>query len=175
VKRFSIGEKIDTEGWADIIRVLIKKHVGPNHHHEICWLIWVAFVCKLPVSDSLIYSLAKIQNSHVQSLLIAGYKGGFYKKKPEIKLGIKLNSTDDSWLSNLVGRTSGYSKASFSGAFASEFEHFVSKNVQLINFKKHIDIVSKDNYAAISSSKYGYDADDDEDEDQDLSWFSDLA
>lgn len=160
VKRYAIGKTIDTEGWNKICSISLRKHLNSNHHHEVCWLLWTIFVSGLEISDALISASCKIQNAHVKSLIIAGYQEGYISTKPALTLGAKLNSSDDSWLLNLVGRTFGYSNAPFSGAFANEFEHFASKNVRLINFKKHIKLVSEDKYEAISRSKYGYDADD---------------
>ncbi|WOD40640.1 RNA-directed DNA polymerase [Nodosilinea sp. E11] len=164
-KRFAIQEGYDRQGWSETVSMLIKRHLAFNQHHEIAWLLWTAFVCDLQLDEDLISQVSKMQNSHLRALIIAAYQKGKLNKKPPIQLGISLSTSDSNWLHNLVGRSSGYSKAKFSGTFADEFEHLAEKNVDLINFDKHMKSVSKFNKAAISSSKYGYDAQEDASED----------
>lgn len=161
-KRYAIKGSIDKEGWSGIIGLLINRHISFNHHHEITWLLWITLVCKLDFPQDLLQKLCTVNNSHVKAILIAAYQKGLYETKPSIKLGSNLSTTDETWLHNLVGKATGYTKASFSGLFAQEFEHLASKNIKLINFKKHIVAVSDDNSHAISKSKYGYDSEDDE-------------
>lgn len=157
-KRYAIGETIDSKGWSDTIASLIWRYVPFNHHHEIIWLLWVALVCDLKISDETIEQVSRISNSHVKSLLIAAYQKGKLVKKPPIQLGDKLSTTDENWLHNLIARATGYRKTRFSGDFSNEFEHLADKGVELINFEKHVESVSERRKPAISSSKYGYDA-----------------
>lgn len=168
-KRFAIKKAIDIKGWGDVISILLRRHITFNHHHEICWLLWTAFVCKIELDATLIEELSGVENGHVKSLLIAGYQKKLTKHKPKISLGIKLSSTDENWLANLVARSTGYSRAPFSGAFLSEFEILAKKKVKLINFETHMKTVASSDVSAISSSKYGYD--DEGEEDIDMSWF----
>jgi len=179
-KRFAIRQDYDQQGWSETIAMLIKRHLVSNQHHEIAWLLWTAFVCDLQIDEDLVSQVSNTQNSHLCALIIAAYQEGKLKRKPPIRLGNSLATADSNWLHNLVGRSSGYSKAKFSGDFADEFEYMAEK-VKFIDFDKHIASVSKAGKAAISSSKYGYDAqgdvdvDEDEDEDEDEDYDLDFA
>ncbi|MGG6238684.1 hypothetical protein ACQ4N7_08590 [Nodosilinea sp. AN01ver1] len=164
-KRFAIQKSYDQQGWSETVAMLIKRHLAFNQHHEIAWLLWTAFVCDLQLDEDLISQVSKMQNSHLRALIIAAYQKGKLNKKPPIQLGTGLSTSDSNWLHNLVGKSLGYSKAKFSGDFADEFEHLADKNVDLINFDKHMISVARSNKAAISSSKYGYDAQEDASED----------
>lgn len=164
-KRFAIEEPYDTQGWSQTVANLISSHLSFNHHHEIAWLLWVAFVCKLDIPDALIERISTVQNSHIKAILIAAYQKGLLRKKPGISMGSSLSTTDENWLHNLVGRSLEYSRASFSGEFSDEFKHLADKAVELINFDKHILAVAEKDREAISSSKYGYDAPDEDNQD----------
>ena len=157
-KRFAIQGDYDQQGWSKTLEMLIKRHLTFNQHHEIAWLLWTAFVCGLEFDEGLIAEVSRTQNSHLLALIIAAYQKGKLNRNPSIPLGNKLSTSDSKWLHNLVGRSLEYSKANFSGDFTDEFEHLANKNVELINFDKHIASVSEVGKAAISSSKYGYDS-----------------
>ncbi len=157
-KRVAIGGSYNQQDWSETVSMLIESHRAFNHHHEIAWLLWTAFVCDLRLDEELISKVSKIQNSHLLALLIAAYQKGKLDKKPPISLGNKLSTSNSNWLHHLVGKSSDYSKAPFSGAFVDEFEHLAKENIELIDFEKHMESVSQQNEAAISSSKYGYDA-----------------
>ncbi len=165
-KRVAINKSIDKIGWKNIIHVILEKSIGAGHHHEIVWLLWVSFVCEIEVSQSLIARLCKINNSFVKSILIAAYKEGLCCNIDSIKLGSNLSTEDETWLQNIVGRSTGYTGAKFSGFYATEFEQLVTNGVRFIDFKKHMSLMADRHKEAISKSKYGYDADDDEDDDE---------
>ncbi|MBE9109026.1 RNA-directed DNA polymerase [Nodosilinea sp. LEGE 07298] len=165
-KRVAIQQSFDRSGWSETVAMLIKRHLAFNQHHEIAWLLWTALVCNLHLDEDLISQVSKMQNSHLRALIIAAYGKGKLNKKPPITLGRSLSTSDSNWLHNLVGKSLDYSKAKFSGDFADEFEHLAEKEVELINFDKHMTSVSQFNKAAISSSKYGYDAQQEADEDE---------
>ncbi|KKX46789.1 RNA-directed DNA polymerase [Sphingobacterium sp. IITKGP-BTPF85] len=164
-KRVAIGKSIDSIGWKNIIEIIIDKSIGAAHHHEIVWLLWVSFVCKIEISPELIERLCKINNSFIKSILIAAYQDGLCANIDPIRLGNSLSTDDENWLQNIVARSTGYSGAHFSGAFVAEFNQLVAKGVKFIDFKKHMRLMSKKHKEAISKSKYGYDADDDNDGD----------
>lgn len=44
-KRFAIQKSYDKQGWSETISMLIARNLAFNHHHEIAWLLWTAFVC----------------------------------------------------------------------------------------------------------------------------------
>lgn len=163
-KRFAIQQSYDQQGWSETVSLSITRHLTFNQQHEVAWLLWTALVCNLRLDEDLISKISTTQNSHLLAMIIAAYQEGKLDRKPQIRLGSNLSTSDSTWLHNLVGRSTGYSKAKFSGAFADEFEHLATKKVELINFDKHIESVAKFNKAAISSSKYGYDAQDDTNE-----------
>lgn len=168
-KRVAIGKSIDKVGWKNIIGIILDKSIGAAHHHEIVWLLWVSFVCKIEVSQDLIIRLSKINNSFVKSILIAAYKDGLCDNISLIKLGNNLSTEDETWLQNIVARSTGYSGAKFSGLYATEFEQLVTKGVKFIDFKKHMRLMADRHNEAISKSKYGYDADkEDEEDDEDF-------
>lgn len=165
VKRFALRKSINIDGWGKAASIVLNKNIYSNHHHEICWSLWVIFTCKLDVlTESTIGKLKAINNSHINAMLIAAYQEGLCKHNPKIKFGRSLETSDETWLENLVAKATGYTKTPFGGAFKDEFDHFTKKKVKLLNFKKHLDLVATDNIEAISRSKYGYDADDDDDD-----------
>lgn len=163
-KRFAIGKPIDEENWRSILQLIIERSLSSNHHHELVWLIWVSFVCEIELNPELILKLAKVENGHIKAILIAGYQDGYCKTNPSLKLGSSLSTDDDNWLHNLVARSCGYTGAKFSGAFSHEFEGLVTNRVKLIDFEKHMKVVSKSEKEAISKTKYGYDADTEDEE-----------
>lgn len=171
-KRFAIGKSVDKDSWRSILELIIDRSLGSNHHHELVWLIWASFVCEIELKPQTILKLAKVENGHVKSILIAGYKEGYCKTNPGIRLGSNLSTEDENWLHNLVARSCGYTAAKFSGAYSHEFTNLVDNRLKLIDFKKHMKAVSKAAKEAISKTKYGYDADSEErDDDED---FADL-
>jgi len=171
-KRVAIGKSIDPAGWKEIIEIILEKSIGAAHHHEIVWLLWVSFVCKIELSEELIENLCRTNNSFVKSILIAANKEGLCDNI-SIRLGNNLSSDDETWLQNIVARSTGYSRARFSGLYAAEFEKLVEKGVKFIDFKKHMRLMADEHKEAISKSKYGYDAEDDEDDEDDDNPFDD--
>lgn len=164
-KRVAIGQPIDSDGWKDAAYDLLRRHLAFNHHHEIVWLLWLLVCCGIEVSEQLSDELCRNRNSHILALVLGAFADGRIRKKPAIRLGGKLQSTDDQWLTNLVARSTGYTKAAFSGALADEFSHLASKSVKLIDIQAHIEAVKPANKNAISRTRYGYDSDDDDDDD----------
>lgn len=171
-KRVAIGKSIDKIGWKNIIEIIIDKSIGAAHHHEIVWLLWLCFVCEIDISQELIIRLCKINNSFIKSILIAAYQEGLCANIAPIRLGNSLSTDNETWLQNIVARSTGYSGARFSGSFSAEFEHLVSKGVKFIDFKKHMKLMADLHNEAISRSKYGYDAEDEDEEEDDEDYFS---
>ncbi|WP_354305103.1 RNA-directed DNA polymerase [Pedobacter sp. UYP1] len=173
-KRIAIKKDIDNEGWKNVIELIIKKSIGANHHHEILWLVWLAFVCKIKLSDSLLIDLSKSENGYVKAILIAGHQAGLCNIRSLIKLGNNLSTDDEKWLHHLVARSSGYSSARFSGPFARDFENLVSRKIRIIDFNKHMKTIANIENEAISRSKYGYDSEKDDGEEDtfafDIDW-----
>jgi hypothetical protein len=170
VKRVALGLEIDGTGWQTASHSLLKRHLALNHHHEIVWLTWLLIAAKLDLPDSLIQALSTSNNAHVSSLVIAAFTKGRIPRKPPIRLGAKLATTESNWLLNLVARSEGYTKAPFSGALAAEFEHLAQKKVRLIDFESHVTTAKNENLRAISRTRYGYDSDeydDDQPDDED--------
>lgn len=165
-KRFATDGDIDISGWKDTISLNLNKHIKFEHHHEITWLVWLSSVCNIYLSDDLIIGASKIDNPHINALIIAAYTNGMIQAKPPISFGNRLNSTRSDWLPNIIARSFGYTKSSFSGQLKDEFEHLSQKKLILIDFNKHIASMKDRKMEAISRSKYGYDSiDDDEEED----------
>ncbi|MER9658391.1 RNA-directed DNA polymerase [Mesorhizobium sp. M0159] len=161
-KRYAIGEDLDVDGWSEVISTLIAKHSSYSHHHEIVWCLWLLFTCGLKHSKDLIERTGKLENAHIRAIIIAAYGDGRCLYGPGINLGARLPSDDQNWLSAIVSRTSGVSKAPFGGSLAPEFEHLSDRNLRLIDFEKHIEAVRVNKVRAISRSRYGYDDDDDD-------------
>jgi hypothetical protein len=162
-KRVAIGREIDTDGWKNAIYDLIQRHLAFNHHHELVWLLWLLLCCEIEISAELNKALSANSNAHIRSLLIAGFTDGRIATKPAIKFARKIASTDQEWLTNLVGRSTGFTRADFGGAMAAEFEHLAKKKINLIDIQAHLNAVQKANTHAISRTRYGYDSDDDDD------------
>lgn len=159
-KRVAIRRPIDDYSWKDACYDLIQRHLPLNHHHEVVWLFWLLLVAKLKVTDQLVASLAENENAHIRSMIVAAFTDGLIKRKPPIRLGSKLATTDDNWLLNLVAKARGYSGAAFSGNLSAEFQHLASKRVRLIDFKAHMKTMQEEDAKAISRTRYGYDSDD---------------
>ena len=170
-KRFAIEKSIDASNWNSSIEILIDKSINSNHHHELVWLLWVSIVCNFNISSKIISRASKVPNGYVKSILISAFQLGILSEAPEIKLGGSLSTTDDNWLHNLVGKSTGFSGAKFSGSFSFEFEKLVTNGIKLIDFKRHMKNISELEKEAISSTKYGYDSIEEDDEDDEERWF----
>jgi len=177
VKRFAIEGDIDTDGWSQTCSSLLERHIALNHHHEIIWLLWLMLACRLEVSEDLCTALIRVHNSHVAALLSFAFVDGRISRKPALKFTNKLSSTDSSWLSNLVARCSGFTKAKFSGDYSEEFEHFATRRLSLVNIQSYVDLQEVSNTSAISRTRYGYDDhedhEDDDDDDSTPDWLDD--
>jgi hypothetical protein len=174
-KRVAIQKDIDEAGWTSACHDLLRRHLAFNHHHEIVWISWLLLSCKLEIPENLVETLSKNDNAHIRSLLIAGWAQGRLTVRPRLGLGGKLATTDANWLTNLVARATGYSRASFSGDLSEEFEHLAKKKVILIDFDAHQKAAAHRQVQAISRTRYGYDSDDDpenpdDDDDDEFPW-----
>lgn len=165
VKRVALDGDIDRDGWGEVAHELVKRHLRNNHHHEVVWLTWLLLSTKLDISEDLVSEVSANDNAHLRALVVAAFVDGRIKKKPPIKLGEKLETTDRNWLVNLVAKACGYTGASFSGLMSAEFDHLAKKRIKLIDFKSHIVASRKPESLAISRTRYGYDSDHDEDDD----------
>lgn len=137
-KRFAIGGGLDREGWGEAIALLLRKHLTFNHHHELAWLLWAAFVCDLPIEKRLIEEVSKTRNSHTQALLVAGFTAGKCPYRPKITFSNSLSSTSEHWLHNLEAKSRGFTRAPFQGSLKDEFEHMAGKHTRLLNFENHM-------------------------------------
>lgn len=169
-KRYALEESIDKVGWSDTCQELIFRHMSFNHHHEVSWLIWLMAVTKTKISYQIIEEVSKSNNAHLTALLVAAYQSNLIEFKPPIKLGSRLPSTDKNWLLNIVARSSGYSKASFSGALSEEFEHLADRKVKFLDFESYMKSAKGKRSKAISRTRYGYDGDDYHDDEDYLNW-----
>lgn len=163
-KRVAIGKGIDREGWKNASYDLLRRHLAFNHHHEIVWLLWLLLCCGIEITEQLSGELCKNRNGHILALVIGAFADGRIAKRPAIRLGNKLQTTDDQWLTNLVARATGFSRAAFSGPLADEFNHLAGKSVKLVDIQAHIEAVKPSGKSAISRTRYGYDSDDDDDD-----------
>ena len=164
VKRFAIGESIDKEGWSAAAEELLKRHLAFNHHHEILWLVWMLLATEQPLSADLVMALCNNPNAHIRALMIAAASNGHVKGRLPLRLGSRLSSQDDGWLTGLVARATGYSGAQFSGDYADEFTHLANRHIVLIDLDAHVRSVRAADVHAISRTRYGYDNDDDDDD-----------
>ena len=162
VKRVALDRDIDREGWGKAACDLLMRHLPLNHHHEVVWLSWLMLSARLEIADDLVADLSANENAHIRALVIAAHIDGRIKRRPPIKLGSKLATTDSNWLVNLVAKATGYSGASFSGQLSAEFDHLAKKKVKLIDFKAHMKAAQETTAHAISRTRYGYDSDDDD-------------
>lgn len=167
-KRVARGRSVDNQGWKEAAYDLIHRHLLLNHHQEVVWLAWLLLVTKLEVTDQLVADLSKNNNAHIRALVVAAFTDGLITRRPPIKLGSKLATTDQHWLLNLVARARGYSNATFSGGLSAEFQHLAKKRVRLIDFKAHMKAMQETNVRAISRTRYGYDSDYDDEEPEDF-------
>ena len=111
--------------------------------------------------------MSQNSNAHILSLVVAAYANNMISRKPPIRLGSKLSTTDEHWLLNLVARAQDFSGAPFTGSLTDEFQHLADKRVRLIDFTSHMKSMQKPSTKAISLTRYGYDSDDDDDDDDD--------
>lgn len=165
VKRVALGSQIDRDGWKSNSYNLLRRHLALNHHHEIVWLVWLLISVKIEMAEELVAELSNNDNAHIRALVVAAHVSGQISKKPPIRLGSSLATTDNNWLLNLVSRADGYTGAKFSGPLSDEFDHLAKKKIKLIDFKAHIAAARKEKAQAISRTRYGYDDDEDPEDD----------
>ena len=166
-KRFATGEGVDVDGWRDAIFHLIARYQALNHHHEIVWLLWFLFVCRIDLGSDMLIQMERSTNPHIGSLLIQAYIDGRCSKKPVVRFQNKLPTTGEDWLLNLVARSTGFTKAPFGDELKEEFEHMAHRNVKIIDFDQHMIRIKSSKVSAISQSRYGYDSDSSPDIDPD--------
>lgn len=159
-KRHALDKPIDTQGWRSVSETIIRRSIALSHDHELVWMLWLMVVCDISINLQLLEELQKNRNAHVRALLIRAYTERKIRRKPKLSLGAGLASTDSNWLVHLVARSEGFSKASFSGLYADEFEHLAKRNIVLIDFEDHFSKIRKQEKRAISRVRYGYDDDD---------------
>jgi hypothetical protein len=164
-KRFAIGEVVDLAGWSEVADIVIKRAFALSHDHEVLWMAWLRVVLGLGLSSAMIDELSKSRNAHIRSFLVQASVDGRISRKPKLALGPALSTVDSSWLVNLVARSQAFSKASFSGHYADEFEHLAKRNIRLIDFDAHLTAIKKANSRAISRTRYGYDDEVEDDDD----------
>ena len=155
---------IKKDDWKKVAEIIIKRSLALNHHHEIVWMLWLLIVTNINIEDALIHEIAKSNNAHILSMLVQANIDGKIARKPKITFQKSLQSTKDDWLLNLVARSQGYTRASFSGAYSHEFEHLAKREIKLLDFADHIDSISSSQERAISRTRYGYDDDFDDDD-----------
>lgn len=167
-KRAAIGLEIDKAGWLAVAEIIVARSLALDHHHETVWMVWLLLVCDIGIPKSMMAELEKSRNGHIRALIVQAYIDGKITTKPKLGLGARLSTTDPNWLVNLVARSHGFSKASFSGAYSEEFEHLANRKIRLIDFSSHIHELKKANQRAISRTRYGYDGDDADDDENDF-------
>jgi hypothetical protein len=172
-KRVAIGGEIDKEGWTEVVNEGILRHLLLGHHHEACWLFWLAIMCGLEIEKKIIDEIPKHTNRHLIAMALAGFTVGKCRK-PHVRFSVKIPSDTSGWLVNLVARSVGFTKASFGGCFADECEHLATKQIQLIDFGAHLTKVAAADVSAISNVRFGYEDEDDEVEKSHLPWGDDL-
>lgn len=164
-KRFAIGKAVDLAGWSEVADIIIKRALALSHDHEVLWMAWLRVVLGLGLSPTMIEELSKSRNAHIRSFLVQASVDGRINRKPKLALGPALSTVDSSWLVNLVARSQAFSKASFSGHYADEFEHLAKRKIRLIDFDAHLTAIKKANSRAISRTRYGYDDEVEDDDD----------
>jgi hypothetical protein len=116
------------------------------------------------LDTTIVERLDKFSNDHVKALLIQAFIDGRIDRKPKLVTPSRLQTTDDHWLSNLVASSQGFTKAKFSGDYATEFTHLANKHIKLIDIEKPVKAFQTRGHSAISRSRYGYDDSEDEDD-----------
>jgi hypothetical protein len=166
-KRVAIGEPIDRVGWGEAINGGLFNHLMLGHHHESCWLFWLSVVCDIPLAQKVVDEIPKHQDEHLMSLLVQAIVDAKIPRKPRIRLGSRLSSDARQWLTNIVARSSEFTKAPFSGSFADECEHLSKRNLQLIDFQAHLQRMALAESHAISNVRFGYEDEDEDSENND--------
>jgi hypothetical protein len=133
-KRKALGNTIDNVGWSAVAEIIIRRSLALSHDHEVVWMLWMMIVSDLQVLPALIEELSKSRNAHVRAMLVQAYVDGKLTRKPKLALGAPLSTVDSNWLVNLVARSQGFSKASFSGLYSDYFEHLAKRKIKLIDF-----------------------------------------
>lgn len=169
IKRFATFGLVDRSGWEEVAFEIIRRSIGFGHDHEILWSLWLLVLIESDIPTNIVEGLVGYRNPYLNSMLMTAYCEGRIVKRPPIKFNKKLESGASSWMEGLVARSSGFSKASFRGDFAEEFEHLSGRHVALIDFDTHLAAARREGVDAISHTRYGYDSDDDDDDEVDLS------
>jgi hypothetical protein len=170
-KRIAIGESIDRSGWTEIVNSEVMRHLILGHHHEACWLFWLAIMCGLALEARVIDEIPKHTNQHLLAMAVAASTLGKCDR-PRIRFSNRIASDNGSWLVNLVSRSVELTRAPFSGCYADECEHLAKKNLKLIDFEAHLARVAVANVSAISNVRFGYEDEDSEDEIEDEGAFA---
>lgn len=163
-KRHALDQQVDAEGWKSVAEMIVKRGLALSHDHEVLWMAWLMVVLSLDMSPEMIDGLLSSRNSHIRAFVVQAFVDGHLKRRPKLGLGNALSSVDSNWLTNLVSRSQGYSKASFSGLLAGEFSHLADRNIKLIDFAFHVNKIKSES-RAISRTRYGYDDDSDDEYD----------
>jgi hypothetical protein len=75
-KRVASGGGIDTGGWTEVVNAGIWRHLVLGHHHEACWLFWLAMVCSVNIERKVIDEIPKRTNQHLAAMAVTGYSLG---------------------------------------------------------------------------------------------------
>ncbi|MER9952959.1 RNA-directed DNA polymerase [Mesorhizobium sp. M0047] len=164
-KRHALDLQVDLDGWKNVAESVVRRALALNHDHEVLWMLWLMVVLSIEVNGDMVDALLSSRNSHIGAFVVQAFVDGHLKRRPRLGLGSALSSVDSNWLTNLVARSQGYSKANFSGLFASEFSHLAERNIKLIDFEFHTNKI-KNESRAISRTRYGYDDDSDDGSDE---------
>ncbi|MER9961542.1 RNA-directed DNA polymerase [Mesorhizobium sp. M0045] len=160
-KRHALELQVDVDGWKSVAETIVRRALALSHDHEVLWMLWLMVVLSIDVNADMVDALLSSRNSHIRAFVVQAFVDGHLRRRPKLGLGNALSSVDSNWLTNLVARSQGYSKASFSGLFASEFSHLAERNIRLIDFEFHTNKIQNES-RAISRTRYGYDDDSDD-------------
>ncbi|UWR29658.1 RNA-directed DNA polymerase [Sulfitobacter sp. W002] len=169
-KRKAIGGTIDEEGWMAVADSVVGRALALNHHHEAIWMTWLLLACRIQLPAAMVEALARSRNGHIRALLAQAYVDGLLDRKPKLALGSGLATTDTNWLIHLVARSQGFTKASFSGDYATEFDHLAKRSIKLVDFNAHKSAIEETTKGAISRDRYGYDSDVEDGPETDEHW-----
>lgn len=153
------GKDISRESWKNVLEIEIGRYAGLLQHHEICWLLWLSIVAKIPLPNDLIDKVLGIGNAHVDAMLIAALAGGHIKNKLTYTPSSIQDMRSEEWLCIHEAILAGICRANLQNDELDLHKTLLTDHKSFIDFSIATDLLKKEG-AVISGIRFGYEDDD---------------